>query len=698
MSLPDKKYILHLSDLHMDNLEEDKCRRILDGAKEHPLAEAIYNDVMDNIASNPPIITVVSGDLTHEAEHGEFENARVFLISLLRQFNSNLTADSVLIVPGNHDIQWEKKEKGYSAENFKNFYLKFFKKEFESEPIEKKLLVNDNIVFYGLNSACKENEKHPGVGFISDQQMTWLQKDLRSNRSSYHNYIKIAVVHHHLLPVCNYKFDENDNKKTYSILTNADRVLQQLSTSNFSMVLHGHQHQYAHTVYKRYIKSPSDANQILSNPIAVIGSGTLQRESENSNKMYNIITIEDQKPPSYYFSLETRMSIYQKSQFYSTIKIPITITQYPTIIDSKEILDLALAADIGLIEVKDVFNKILSICLNIADLNNGFLGIYDKTIQRIRVVGISDSTPDNMKKVIVGDLYKIGQGITGHVFQEGDIYTTPNVVNDPLFSGKHKQLYSDHIKTDLVSCLAAPILNIDDSVCAIINVIKPRKDDKDNNVFSFEDEMLWRYLCNQIAPAINILVQKEQQKNDEKDLKLIMEIQERLDNDGSFKGKLDAILKLMWNSLELNESDGEAIAFVLQAEPNYYYTYSFIGFRKKLEYEKGQGLTGGLIEKEMPDFCLEHLKPGSCSKLGSASTTQCYSNEPSAEELGLSFFGYPMVVEDDCAGALVLNVVTPKGGTKETMSDLIYRYLRLLNIVSKLVMNKFGNKLILSNR
>ena len=75
--------IVHLSDTHFG------------GEADLALIEA----VQDLLPDLEPTATVVSGDLTVRARHGEFQAARAFVRELER------TAP-VMVIPGNHDVQW----------------------------------------------------------------------------------------------------------------------------------------------------------------------------------------------------------------------------------------------------------------------------------------------------------------------------------------------------------------------------------------------------------------------------------------------------------------------------------------------------------------------------------------------------------------------------------------------------------------
>lgn len=75
--------LVHISDLHFGRDADLDQVRVLEKL----------------IPTFTPAAIVVSGDLTQRARHGEFQRALVF-VERLRQ------AAPVLVVPGNHDVQW----------------------------------------------------------------------------------------------------------------------------------------------------------------------------------------------------------------------------------------------------------------------------------------------------------------------------------------------------------------------------------------------------------------------------------------------------------------------------------------------------------------------------------------------------------------------------------------------------------------
>jgi 3',5'-cyclic AMP phosphodiesterase CpdA len=96
--------IVHLSDLHFG------------GHADLAQIEALEQFLPTLGAS----VTVVSGDLTQRARHGEFQAARAFLKRLG-------THAPLLVVPGNHDIEWWKSPLGLGGETVKyGKYARYF--------------------------------------------------------------------------------------------------------------------------------------------------------------------------------------------------------------------------------------------------------------------------------------------------------------------------------------------------------------------------------------------------------------------------------------------------------------------------------------------------------------------------------------------------------------------------------------------
>ncbi|VFM94971.1 MAG: WD40 repeat [Candidatus Kentron sp. G] len=93
-------HILHLSDLH---LEDEKFADICRARLETDLVEELRIERLSYL--------VISGDITGHATEAEYRIAFAMVDSLVKRFG--LDAGRVVVVPGNHDIDWELSEAAY---------------------------------------------------------------------------------------------------------------------------------------------------------------------------------------------------------------------------------------------------------------------------------------------------------------------------------------------------------------------------------------------------------------------------------------------------------------------------------------------------------------------------------------------------------------------------------------------------------
>jgi 3',5'-cyclic AMP phosphodiesterase CpdA len=131
--------IVHLSDLHFGGF-----------------ADLDQIEALDNfLPTLNPTAVVVSGDLTQRARHGEFQAAHLFMKRV------RLCAP-LLVVPGNHDIEWWKSPLGFFGERLK--YAKYTRYFTDLRPI----LELPGLVVAGALSSY-------GVAFGS---LTWRIRDV----------------------------------------------------------------------------------------------------------------------------------------------------------------------------------------------------------------------------------------------------------------------------------------------------------------------------------------------------------------------------------------------------------------------------------------------------------------------------------------------------------------------------------------
>src|SRR6266404_2667191 len=308
------KYVLHISDPHFGPqhaFRNQLSTRGLRIAKES-LLEALLQDLEAiGISENDVALVLVTGDLTWAGDPHEFANAQKFLEGLCSKLG--LHNSQVVIVPGNHDIEWrdEKGDVDDNAElNYANFCASFYGAEPE-EPFLRihRFLINERpVCIIGLNSCRIESKENAGLGFVGREQLRLALRFLNSNHRD--NELRIALVHHHLMPV-NYIEGIDWESKKVSIMLDAEAVLRSLVFARTRLVLHGHQHQPFISIVRRIVDGfvdPFEGKECcVDGSIAIVGGGSVGVDRAHINiigrNSYNIIELSPDGP----ISVRTRL-------------------------------------------------------------------------------------------------------------------------------------------------------------------------------------------------------------------------------------------------------------------------------------------------------------------------------------------------------------------------------------------------------
>jgi small GTP-binding protein len=300
--------ILHLSDLHMTP-DTDTVAML------QPLV-ADLQDSENGLGVKQLDYLVISGDLTNRADPNEFERARVLVSSLIDRFG--LTAQRCVIVPGNHDLDWNesvydwkgrRKEdtKGLKSGSFvdqpkvlgvrneaqyllrfksfsENFYHPLIQQEYPLQPQDQCmsfLFPEAELQFMALNSCCEIDEYYPERSSIhpgglarclglADEQVD--KAVLKKKIPSKDRILRIAVWHH---PI-------TGNEKIKD-----DAFLENLRRSNFRLCLHGHIHEDRADIIG-YLHEKSK--------IYVAGAGSfgapVNARPESTPRLYNLIEVD----------------------------------------------------------------------------------------------------------------------------------------------------------------------------------------------------------------------------------------------------------------------------------------------------------------------------------------------------------------------------------------------------------------------
>ncbi|NMG22116.1 HEAT repeat domain-containing protein [Brasilonema bromeliae] len=214
-------YILHLSDLHFGTLENADlwCSQLAD-------------DLKIELDRSRLDVLILSGDIANKSTSEEYDAAKEFLDKLCQEFQ--LKQEQIVIVPGNHDLNWQFSEDAYTPHRRKNYqgqlkpgrdidggdYIEVrdeekykqrfahFSKFYESikhqpyplEYDEQGILHHfkeQNILVLGLNSAWELDHHYKSRPSINSSALSKALNSIRQNQE-YQNCLKIAVWHHPL--------------------------------------------------------------------------------------------------------------------------------------------------------------------------------------------------------------------------------------------------------------------------------------------------------------------------------------------------------------------------------------------------------------------------------------------------------------------------------------------------------------------
>lgn len=252
--------ILHLSDLHLGDADawerntDDKVglvpqdentrlsviRTSLMAVKRYLIKEGLELNAI-----------VVSGDITSRYDTTGFARFGQVLDEVKLAPTKQIVA-----VPGNHDVDWEQ-EPGAPEK-----YARFLEHtraqgmrtplcdgvDFSGDPADceaEPVLMLSDCVLVAVNSAnwcgvrlgtTRRNRAVYDIARVSEPQLDRLTDTLRAHETS--GLVRIAVLHHHLLPVT-----EDEEVKPFESFTNLARLRAWLRQHNFHVVLHGHKHE-----------------------------------------------------------------------------------------------------------------------------------------------------------------------------------------------------------------------------------------------------------------------------------------------------------------------------------------------------------------------------------------------------------------------------------------------------------------------
>ena len=276
--------IAHLSDLHFKlTTKIDKDPHILRLRKD--------------IKHQDPDIIVVTGDLIeNEIRDGFFSNQLKFVLKNVKDFLIKLCNETKInpkyglcVVPGNHDFRMRGlKHREYCKKNFNDLMGKFIK----NHPIPSlNLLIcsfdSNCVEDYNVNFASGLIEESDIITYFDKLKDNWVfaQKENSKLEYNFDSLIKIALLHHHPMPIADAEMLDLKRREEFLLLKNAGAFMKAMASNNMDIVLHGHKH------FPGY----SRTGFILEDDVyytSIVAAGSVGKADPFYS--YNIITIDNE--------------------------------------------------------------------------------------------------------------------------------------------------------------------------------------------------------------------------------------------------------------------------------------------------------------------------------------------------------------------------------------------------------------------
>ena len=212
--------LLHLSDLH---LESEASAGALLGS-----VSAALKDYQNQHTAIRAI--AISGDLVDSPSKAAYAAVRSFIKGL----ETGFPTVSVVICPGNHDYR----RSGVSPEVFARGRKLF--REYLGHWFRHVIVPECSLLLYSLSS-CEGGSAAQGA--ISETAPLELHSYLQGSKDARSCSIRVAIVHHHVLPVRRAEESPSEVRlEPFMVMRNPGHLIDCLLENQFSVLLHGHKH------------------------------------------------------------------------------------------------------------------------------------------------------------------------------------------------------------------------------------------------------------------------------------------------------------------------------------------------------------------------------------------------------------------------------------------------------------------------
>lgn len=276
-------YVVQLSDVHFH--PDHHAFDVTGGDLHLSLAHSVIEDLRSSQRDIPPAALLLTGDFTWMGTAAEFDLALEFIQKLQSAFD--LKPEQLVMLPGNHDIQWSTQEPveydpsqevslppEKAEENYRDFAAKVVR--FTPEPylsMGRRFILGNYLALdvVALNSCRLEQQRFAGFGFVQRQQL-----EDAARRMGWHEdnaarvHYRLLALHHHVVPVVPAE-EIKQLDPSYSLTLDAGQITYAAQRYGVDLILHGHQH---HPFAGCLARSPHDGDFQVGRSLAIHGAGS----------------------------------------------------------------------------------------------------------------------------------------------------------------------------------------------------------------------------------------------------------------------------------------------------------------------------------------------------------------------------------------------------------------------------------------
>lgn len=250
---------------------------------------------------------VLTGDFTSIGDRKEFKQAAVAINSVMG--NLGLGSDHVVVVPGNHDIQWSKpKLEKYNSKGLpvqapakaRRNYV-FFYKELLGHSPNRDLSMGRRFVLpggylvdvCGLNSSSLETGRKylAGMGRVTPGAFATVRASLGWRCDERSHALRVVALHHHVTNTEDVE-DPREYYTGFGMAVDAKQILRDAAGCGVQLLLHGHRHRqfvWGSDVYN--LPEFTNGRWKLGR-VAILGAGSAgSTDVDPRAHFFNLITI-----------------------------------------------------------------------------------------------------------------------------------------------------------------------------------------------------------------------------------------------------------------------------------------------------------------------------------------------------------------------------------------------------------------------